>query len=292
MSNFHNLLLGRSLRDNHSQEHYHRQLENVLEDSLLVNHHYEVEELPLDANVSSTISIAMSKDGQYYASTHGDHTVKVFHYQNQHHQQVRCFRGHPRTPWSVKFNPINSNILASGCLGFQVRIWSIEQNGCLGLLRLEAPIISLSFHPNGNHIAIASGSRLEIWNYMKNITDNSRSTASRRIFDESVSAGGSSSSSFDFASSQTYLSRSVAHTRNMRATIFHPSGEYLLVAAPDTRRQQNSSLTFCNLFAIKFSTLLRTGETSGPNVSPPPPLELSTFPTILAQVSDIRVDIS
>ena len=36
---------------------------------------------------------------------------------------LRTLEGHPRTPWTVKYHPSNSRIVASGCLGFQVRVW-------------------------------------------------------------------------------------------------------------------------------------------------------------------------
>lgn len=35
-------------------------------------------------------------------------------------EQYRIFKGHPRTPWTVKYHPIDSNIVASGCLGYEV----------------------------------------------------------------------------------------------------------------------------------------------------------------------------
>ena len=35
-------------------------------------------------------------------------------------EQIRLFRGHPRTPWTVKYHSKDSNIVASGCLGYEV----------------------------------------------------------------------------------------------------------------------------------------------------------------------------
>lgn len=55
------------------------------------------------------------------ASTHGDHTVKITCAHTG--ELIRTLEGHPRTPWTVKYHPTNHNIVASGCLGFQVRIW-------------------------------------------------------------------------------------------------------------------------------------------------------------------------
>lgn len=75
-------------------------------------------DVPLPDYVSSTIAIAISNDGLTYATTHGDHTVKVFDFSTM--TQIRNFVGHPRTPWTVRYNPANTDIIASGCLGFQV----------------------------------------------------------------------------------------------------------------------------------------------------------------------------
>ena len=69
----------------------------------------------------STISLAFSPDGATLASTHGDHTVKITCALTG--RLIRSLEGHPRTPWTVKYHPTQPNIVASGCLGFQVRVW-------------------------------------------------------------------------------------------------------------------------------------------------------------------------
>lgn len=72
----------------------------------------------LEINVTSTIAISFSPDGSTVATTHGDHTVKVFMFHSN--KLLREFHGHPRTPWTVKYHPFDSNIVASGCLGYEV----------------------------------------------------------------------------------------------------------------------------------------------------------------------------
>ena len=60
------------------------------------------------------------------ASTHGGgHTVKITDAGSN--AIVRTLFGHPRTPWTVKFHPNDPHILASGCLGFQVRVWDLRR---------------------------------------------------------------------------------------------------------------------------------------------------------------------
>ena len=138
----------------------------------------------------STISIAFSPDGRTVASTHGDHTVKITCCNTG--ALIRNLEGHPRTPWTVKYHPFKSNIVASGCLGYQVRVWDWnyqsknnndekeeeEENGvynyekrrgvCISMIRLKNSIISLSFHPTGIILAVASGHLLSLWVYDDN----------------------------------------------------------------------------------------------------------------------------
>ena len=111
------------------------------------------------------------------ASTHGDHTVKITCCSTG--RLSTTLEGRPRTPWTVTYHPLESNIVASGCLGFQVRVWDWHQRACLHMIRLDYAIISLSFHPSGHILAVASGSRLHFWDFgnFGGHTDGSGTTA-------------------------------------------------------------------------------------------------------------------
>lgn len=111
--NLENLLKARELIPIRKRE----EVENLLEDSF-ISGKLQHEDISLPRDVSSTIAIAISCDGRTFASTHGDHTVKIFHFYSN--TPYRVFSGHPRTPWTVKYHPHDSNIVASGCLGSQV----------------------------------------------------------------------------------------------------------------------------------------------------------------------------
>jgi WD40 repeat protein len=195
------------------------EIENTLEDCFAQGN-YTFADVPLPPNVSSTIAIAVSCDGLTFATTHGDHTVKVF--QSYVNTPYRVFNGHPRTPWTVKYHPSDPNILASGCLGFQIRVWDIENNTCLNINRLEYSIISLSFHPNGEYIAVATGIKLEVWNWKRGLRQTN-----------------------NYADQHIVQHHQVEHTRNIRAVLFYPSGDYLLAAAPDAPRPAGETLTYC-----------------------------------------------
>ena len=117
-------------RERRGDAHFRHTLDAMLESSFfgigtpsigedtVANTNRAPNDLPLNDQVLSTIAIAISPDGELVATTHGDHTIKVFHYHTA--KQHRTFRGHPRTPWTVKFHPSDPNIVASGCLGFEV----------------------------------------------------------------------------------------------------------------------------------------------------------------------------
>ena len=92
-------------------------IREILEDSFMCGKSTNFD-FKLPSSVSSTIAIGLSCDGKIVASTHGDHTVKVFIFATGY--LLRVFRGHPRTPWTVKCHPSDPDILASGCLGFEV----------------------------------------------------------------------------------------------------------------------------------------------------------------------------
>uniref|UniRef100_A0A7S1XEV4 Anaphase-promoting complex subunit 4 WD40 domain-containing protein n=1 Tax=Compsopogon caeruleus TaxID=31354 RepID=A0A7S1XEV4_9RHOD len=120
----------------------------------------------LDRNaglVRSTISLAFSADGKLFASTHGDHSVKIFSYPDG--TQMRSLEGHPRTPWTVQFHPQDSTYLASGCLGYECRIWNVETGACLRKYKFGASISCVSFHPDGDILAITSGRKLLFWEF-------------------------------------------------------------------------------------------------------------------------------
>lgn len=126
--------------------------------------------------VRSTISIAFSHDGKYFASTHGDHTVKVFEYPSG--KQIACLDGHPRTPWTVRFHPNDSSIVASGCLGSECRVWNIKRRECIRKHNFRASISCVSFSPDGTLLAVTSGRSLSLWDYMERTRNDGWSAAS------------------------------------------------------------------------------------------------------------------
>ena len=64
-------------RSDSSSIQYRERVEEILEERFVQNHDYFDYDLSPEM-VLSTIAIAISSNGTLVASTHGDHTVKVF----------------------------------------------------------------------------------------------------------------------------------------------------------------------------------------------------------------------
>jgi hypothetical protein len=112
----------------------------------------------LNPEAKSTIALAFSTDGVLFASTHGDHTVKVFQCATW---SILCtLRGHRRTPWTIKFHPRDRNILASGSLDETVRIWDLRTKTCVRTLEFDFVVSCLAFHSSGELLAVTSGRRI------------------------------------------------------------------------------------------------------------------------------------
>jgi len=111
----------------------------------------------------STIALALSSDGEYFASTHGDHSVKVFRCSTW--KLVRQLRGHERTPWTVKFHPHCRQILASGSLDQKVRLWHVDSGCCIGMQSFDHVVSCVSFHSTGQVLAVTAGKHISLWHW-------------------------------------------------------------------------------------------------------------------------------
>ncbi|XP_027353563.1 uncharacterized protein LOC113863956 [Abrus precatorius] len=173
--------------------------------------HLSAKYCPLLPPPRSTIAAAFSPDGKVLASTHGDHTVKIIDCETG--SCLKVLVGHRRTPWVVRFHPLHPQILASGSLDQEVRLWDANTSECIISHHFYRPIASIAFHAKGEIIAVASGHKLYIWHY------NKKGEASSPIF--------------------------VLKTkRSLRAVHFHPhAAPYLLTAEVNDLDSSDSSMT-------------------------------------------------
>ena len=216
----------------------------------------------------STISIAFSPDGRTIASTHGDHTVKISCCNTG--ALIRNLEGHPRTPWTVKYHPTQSNIVASGCLGHQVRIWDWnhvtngkgagyedeedesdakyryhERKGvCLKMIRLRNSIISLSFHPTGSILAIACGHTLHLWVYdneAKSKSKNGRNQALTSDDNRAAPDDEQNEGENDGQENGQTLLHQIRYANNLRCVHFPPGGDTIIIGGVNPNTDNNDS---------------------------------------------------
>ena len=171
----------------------------------------------LPSTTKSTICLSFSPTGRTFASSHGDHTVKIITYPRGN--IIRTLIGHPRTPWVVKFHPTNSNLVASACLSFQVRLWNISEGKCGKMCILTATIFSLSFHPTQELLAIGSADGLYIWRYA--LEDNPV-----RMY--------------------------VQQVNQLRCAVFHPRGEHIIIGET-TEPPENIADNRSGIFSLKLT---------------------------------------
>ncbi|GFN92441.1 activating molecule in becn1-regulated autophagy protein 1 [Plakobranchus ocellatus] len=111
----------------------------------------------------ATFLVDFSPNKRRAASTHGDHTVRVTDILTG--KCTHILTGHPRTPWCLAFNPVSDDILASGCLGGEVRIWDLHGGGSEVLHNPnEGQVItSLAFSPAGDAVVFATLNKVYFW---------------------------------------------------------------------------------------------------------------------------------
>ncbi|KAG0454204.1 hypothetical protein HPP92_025508 [Vanilla planifolia] len=173
--------------------------------------HLSAKYCPLLPPPRSTIAAAFSSDGKTLASTHGDHTVKIIDCRTG--RCLKVLSGHERTPWVVRFHPLYPEILASGSLDHEVRIWDAHTADCIGSRDFYRPIASVAFHAQGELLAVASGHK-ERGNFFPTIVLKTR--------------------------------------RSLRAVHFHPHGApFLLTAEVIDFDSPDSSLTLATTSALQ-----------------------------------------
>lgn len=112
----------------------------------------------------STFVIAFSPDRTKIATSHGNHTIKVSDCYT--FKVLLTLKGHPRTPWCVTFHPHINSLIASGCLGGQVRIWDLNKiNDDNVIYQSQAVISSLSFHPVDDILAMSTHNKIIFYNW-------------------------------------------------------------------------------------------------------------------------------
>ncbi|THD22424.1 Activating molecule in BECN1-regulated autophagy protein 1 [Fasciola hepatica] len=139
----------------------------------------------------STYLLRLNLDNKLLAAAHGDRSVAVY-CASTGALLAKCV-GHERSPWTLAFHPCQPHLLASGCLGGNIRLWNLE---CLAnvdsaaqtetqqilstsVWKHSGAIASLAFHPTHPILVAAwsqevvfydwvSGRKLSVWRFVSN----------------------------------------------------------------------------------------------------------------------------
>lgn len=144
-------------------------------------------------------------------------------------------------------------------------MWHIEQNVCLNMNTYSQTIISLAFHPTGYFIAVACGMSIQLWDWQNSTGEiegnfpivpakiNTTGTLNDVVSNGNVAErdgqiGGEGGDESEFPINW----RGITHTRNIRAVLFHPSGDYVFAVAPDSPKQSTEELAHCRCVPRRF----------------------------------------
>ncbi|XP_065068417.1 activating molecule in BECN1-regulated autophagy protein 1A-like isoform X1 [Rhopilema esculentum] len=116
------------------------------------------------SRTKSAFLITFSPNGSRIAVSHGDHTIKIFDVQTN--QLITSLKGHTRSAWSICYHPFHNNIIASGSLAGEIRVWDVDTGDCQSFEIARGHVISsLSFHPYEDILAVAVSYRLFFLNW-------------------------------------------------------------------------------------------------------------------------------
>ncbi|CAL4061272.1 unnamed protein product, partial [Meganyctiphanes norvegica] len=156
------MLLGRRERANKHPQATASFLQRAAEETLVYRHHSRLP-CQLPGLPKSTFLMVFSPDGSKVASTHGDHNIYVSEVKTG--ECICTLEGHPRTPWCVAFHPSSNQIIASGCLGGEVRVWDLKGGSEFWTTERNHVIASLAFHPTDQVLVIATCNEIHFWDW-------------------------------------------------------------------------------------------------------------------------------
>ncbi|XP_047481450.1 uncharacterized protein LOC125033914 isoform X2 [Penaeus chinensis] len=140
------------------------QLHRATEETLVYRQHAQLS-CQLPGAPKSTFLMVFSPDGSKVASTHGDHNIYVSEVKTG--RCICTLEGHPRTPWCVAFHPASNEIIASGCLGGEVRVWDLKGGSEVWTTEKNTVIASLAFHPTDQVLVIATFNEIYFWDWFQ-----------------------------------------------------------------------------------------------------------------------------
>ncbi|XP_057325160.1 uncharacterized protein LOC130667536 [Microplitis mediator] len=138
-----------------------KSFEFLAETNLVLKDHEEMK-CSIPGSPRATFLMVFSPDGTKVASTHGNHNVCITDLTTG--KNIKTLTGHPRTPWCIAFHP-SSELVATGCLAGQVRVWDLHGGSEVWTSSHPAVIASLAFHPSERLLIIATHNQIHFWDW-------------------------------------------------------------------------------------------------------------------------------
>ena len=114
---------------------------------------------PLLGHTSYVVSVAFSPDGQRIAS--GSEDTAVIVWDTKSGEKLHRLMGHTDDVRSIAFSP-DGRMIISGSYDTTIVTWDSETGEAVHSLTLGAQITSVMFSPNGQYLAIATRSGIEV----------------------------------------------------------------------------------------------------------------------------------
>ena len=196
----------------------------------------------------NVFAVAVSPDGSSVAWGAGPH-VRLSDLKTG--KEIRLFKGHTPTVWSVAFSPKGTRLLSVGDDG-TMRLWEVKSGKQLDVFRLGQRLTSVAFTPDGQHALVSLGAHvkgqapLQLWDLQRrrdaHRLDDSRGmgqfcVASLSRDGRHVLAGSEDKMMrlWDLKTGKE-LKHFTGHTNTVRNAAFLPDGRVLSVSWDGTAR--------------------------------------------------------
>jgi WD40 repeat protein len=189
-------------------------------------------------------ALAVSADGQTLASGSWDETIKLWNIATG--QLLSNLEGHRASVRALAASPDNQ-LLISGSFDNTVRIWQLASGDLVKTMSHEEPIAAIALNHTGQILASTSDDGLvKLWSVstgevIAQLTGNNNCICSLTISptSDAVLAGTVSGSIVVWAldpqapKTSDPLQKFKAHSGQINACVFHPSGQYVITGSVD-----------------------------------------------------------